>query len=136
MFGLKTRRFQITFLMDCVRRLKLRIRENSCTLSTERLLCVGSTVLLASMLAGCIDPPSLTYEPEEGVIFVATIGESEWMPEHDSTFVYVSLALTNETQSDIIFDLGQVTALLDDVPSVGTHYDSVASNLPDPRLLV
>jgi hypothetical protein len=93
------------------------------------LLRILATAALLGFSA-CSGNFSVGYQPTEGIALTVSVEKVAWNAERNSTFVHAGLVLENNTGTEVTFNVGDVSAMVDGTQSVATYYDSVASVMP------
>jgi len=93
--------------------------------------------LIMLTMAGCSNAYSGVYEfrPFNGVTLIIQTKEIKQYPKIESVFLYFELTVRNQSLNEVYLDLGQLKASLNGISSTATHYDSLASVIPEKEKL-
>ena len=90
--------------------------------------------LLISLVA-CGKVIESTYHPYENVNVLIKIKGLKAQPKHKASFLYFDLQISNKSDTKYSINVGDIKAKLGNVSSRETHYDSLASVMPERKEL-
>lgn len=93
------------------------------------------TILLFLSIYGCNELGSFDYIPTKDVEFHFNFVKAEHSKEHNATFVYFELQITNNASEAFYFNPGMLQAKINDSKSQETYYDSLASVMPERKIV-
>ena len=94
-----------------------------------------SLILLLLLVCGCKDMASFDYSPFKDIELQFNLKRAKYSQEHKATFLYFELQVKNDASEDIYFDPGRLKVNVNGTISKETYYDSLASVMPERKIL-
>jgi len=93
------------------------------------------TVLLLFTVFGCNDMASYEYRPHKGIELQIILKDAKYSQENKATFLSFDLQIQNDASENVYFDPGRLQAKVNNTISQATYHDSLASVMPERKVL-
>jgi hypothetical protein len=78
---------------------------------------------------------SYDYSPYKNIDLQVNLKKADYSQEHKAMFLYFDLQIRNDVSEDIYFNPGRLQARVNSISSKATYYDSLASVMPERKIL-
>jgi len=93
------------------------------------------TVLLLFTVFGCNDMASYEYRPHKGIELQINFKDAKYSQENKATFLSFDLQIQNDASGNVYFNPSRLQAKVNNTISQATYHDSLASVMPERKVL-